>query len=197
MFGSLLGSAGNGYLWSQFLKEITRSMIRWFAAFIGYMVYRFPGAIVGFLIGSLLDNFIGGKKSDISWNEVVAQAMLERVALTENAHYATPIIHFDKSKEKGHPFAYHVYGTAITTVTLDCLRGAHEIDSVKIVHDFGKSMNIGIDIGQIEGALAQGIGWMTMEEIALAISLKKLVKAFLILSHQDMLALLALASSFF
>jgi xanthine dehydrogenase large subunit len=27
-------------------------------------------------------------------------------------------------------------------------------------------MNIGIDIGQVEGALAQGIGWMTMEEIS-------------------------------
>ena len=27
-------------------------------------------------------------------------------------------------------------------------------------------MNIGVDIGQVEGALAQGIGWMTLEEIA-------------------------------
>ena len=110
--------------------------------------------------------FVSEKKSTISWESLIAQAMLERVALSENAHYATPIIHFDKSKEKGHPFAYHVYGTAITTVTLDCLRGTYEIDSVKIVHDFGKSMNIGIDIGQVEGALAQGIGWMTLEEIS-------------------------------
>lgn len=110
--------------------------------------------------------FINDKKSSLSWEDLIAQAMLERVALSENAHYATPIIHFDKTKEKGHPFAYHVYGTAITTVTLDCLRGTYEIDAVKIVHDFGKSMNLGIDIGQIEGALAQGIGWMTMEEIA-------------------------------
>ena len=46
------------------------------------------------------------------------------------------------------------------------MRGTYEIDAVKIVHDFGKSMNIGIDIGQVEGALVQGIGWMTMEEIA-------------------------------
>ncbi|WNW02840.1 molybdopterin cofactor-binding domain-containing protein [Tenacibaculum sp. HL-MS23] len=110
--------------------------------------------------------FIDGKKSTISWEDVISQAMVQRVALTENAHYATPIIHFDKSKEKGHPFAYHVYGTAITTTTVDCLRGTYEIDAVKIVHDFGKSMNLGIDIGQVEGALAQGIGWMTMEEIA-------------------------------
>ncbi|MCI2230126.1 molybdopterin-dependent oxidoreductase [Polaribacter sp. MSW13] len=110
--------------------------------------------------------FIDTKKSSLSWEILITQAMLERIALSENAHYATPIIDFDKSKEKGHPFAYHVYGTAITTVTLDCLRGNYEIDSVKIVHDFGKSMNLGIDIGQVEGALAQGIGWMTLEEIA-------------------------------
>ncbi len=110
--------------------------------------------------------FVKNKKSDLSWEELVGQAMLERVALSENAHYATPVIHFDKTKEKGHPFAYHVYGTAITVVTVDCLRGIYEIDTVKIVHDFGKSMNLGIDLGQVEGALAQGIGWMTLEEIA-------------------------------
>ena len=33
------------------------------------------------------------------------------------------------------------------------------------MHDYGKSMSEGIDLGQVEGALAQGIGWMTMEEI--------------------------------
>ena len=117
---------------------------------------------------SLKDDFVfvDAEKTTLSWEVLVEEAMLQRVALSENAHYATPIIHFDKSKEKGHPFAYHVYGTAITTVTVDCLRGIYEIDSVKIVHDFGKSMNLGIDIGQVEGALAQGIGLMTMEEIA-------------------------------
>ncbi|CAM1368548.1 Xanthine dehydrogenase, molybdenum binding subunit [Tenacibaculum litoreum] len=110
--------------------------------------------------------FVNDKKSELTWEALITEAMLRRVALSENAHYATPIIHFDKTKEKGHPFAYHVYGTAITTVTVDCIRGNYEIDSVKIVHDFGKSMNMGIDLGQVEGALAQGIGWMTMEEIS-------------------------------
>ena len=110
--------------------------------------------------------YINNKKSELSWTALISSAMLKRVALTENAHYATPEIHFDKKKEKGHPFAYHVYGTAITTVTLDCTRGTYEFDSVKIVHDYGKSMSEGIDLGQVEGALAQGIGWMTMEEIS-------------------------------
>ncbi|WP_400076540.1 xanthine dehydrogenase molybdopterin binding subunit [Winogradskyella sp. R77965] len=110
--------------------------------------------------------YVNNKKTGLSWTELISKTMLKRVALTENAHYATPEIHFDKTKEKGHPFAYHVFGTAITTVTVDCTRGIYEFDSVKIVHDYGKSMSEGIDLGQVEGALAQGIGWMTMEEIA-------------------------------
>ena len=110
--------------------------------------------------------YVNDNKSDLTWTELISKSMLKRVALTENAHYATPEIHFDKTKEKGHPFAYHVYGTAITTTTIDCMRGTYEFDSVKIVHDYGKSMSEGIDLGQVEGALIQGIGWMTMEEIA-------------------------------
>ncbi|WP_323786995.1 xanthine dehydrogenase molybdopterin binding subunit [Psychroserpens sp.] len=110
--------------------------------------------------------YIKSEKSELTWTELIGKTMLKRVALTENAHYATPEIHFDKTKEKGHPFAYHVYGTAIITTTVDCTRGTYEFDSVKIVHDYGKSMSEGIDLGQVEGALAQGIGWMTMEEIA-------------------------------
>ena len=106
-----------------------------------------------------------GEKTDLTWVRLVRMAFMDRVSLSENAHYATPIIHFDKSKEKGHPFAYHVYGAAIIMVTVDCIRGTYQIDSVKIIHDFGKSMNPIVDLGQIEGGVVQGIGWMTMEEL--------------------------------
>jgi len=109
--------------------------------------------------------YIDGNKTDWDWNKLVMAAYVQRVSLSEHAHYAPPGIYFDASKEKGHPFTYHVYGTSIITATIDCLRGTYEIDSVKIVHDAGKSMNRMIDIGQCEGALVQGIGWMTMEEI--------------------------------
>ncbi len=107
-----------------------------------------------------------GQVTELSWEKLIIKSYLSRICLSENGHYATPIIHFDKSKEKGHPFAYHVYGTAIVTITLDCLRGTYEVDNVQIVHDFGNSINPTIDKGQIEGAVVQGIGWMTMEEIS-------------------------------
>lgn len=110
--------------------------------------------------------FLKEKETELTWNELVHKAFMQRVSLSEKAHYATPKIHFDKSKEKGHPFAYHVYGTAILVVTVDCIRGRYEFDTVKIVHDFGRSMNKMVDHGQIEGGVVQGIGWMTMEEIS-------------------------------
>ena len=108
---------------------------------------------------------LNNDKTSLDWKSLVLLAFTKRVSLSENGHYATPEVHFDKTKEKGHPFAYHVFGTAIVTVTVDCLRGIYEFDSVKVVHDFGSSMNKKIDLGQIEGGIVQGIGWMTMEEI--------------------------------
>ncbi|MBT8384917.1 MAG: molybdopterin-dependent oxidoreductase, partial [Bacteroidia bacterium] len=110
--------------------------------------------------------FINHKRSSISWKKLISIAMLRRIALSENAHYATPLIHYDKTIEKGHPFAYHTYGTAIISATIDCLRGIYTFDTIKIIHDYGISINEGVDLGQVEGALAQGIGWMTMEELS-------------------------------
>ena len=106
-----------------------------------------------------------GNKTNLHWNELIKSANLKRVNLSSHAFYATPEIHFDREKEKGKPFAYHVYGTAIIEATVDCLRGIYKIDSVKVVHDFVKSLNPIIDRGQAEGAIMQGLGWMTIEEI--------------------------------
>jgi xanthine dehydrogenase large subunit len=109
--------------------------------------------------------WVNGQKTDRDWKSLVMAGHVKRIGLSEHAHYATPDIHFDATKEKGHPFAYHVYGTAIVTVTVDCIRGTYTVDAVKTVHDFGASMNTAVDIGQIEGGIVQGIGWMTMEEV--------------------------------
>ncbi len=109
--------------------------------------------------------FRNGESTDLDWLKLVNEAYLLRVNLSEHAHYATPGIYFDWSVAKGHPFAYHVYGTAVVGVTVDCLRGIYTVDFVRCCHDFGSSMNTAVDYGQIEGGVAQGIGWMTLEEI--------------------------------
>ena len=110
--------------------------------------------------------YINDEPTVYTWKNLIQQVFMKRINLSAKGHYATPVIHFDKTIEKGHPFAYHVYGTAIITVTVDCIRGTYEIDTVHAVHDAGTSINHLVDLGQCEGGIVQGIGWMTMEEIA-------------------------------
>ncbi|MCB0595214.1 MAG: molybdopterin-dependent oxidoreductase [Lewinellaceae bacterium] len=109
--------------------------------------------------------WVDGEELDMTWPQLIQLAFSRRINLSAKGHYATPEIHFDKEKEKGHPFAYHVYGTAALLCTVDCLRGIYSFDAVHIVHDFGSSMNAGVDLGQVEGGLVQGMGWMTMENL--------------------------------
>lgn len=109
--------------------------------------------------------YIGETATALKWGELISKAYMQRISLSAHAHHATPDIHYDKATAKGRPFAYHVTGTALVETTVDCLRGTYTIDSVKIVHDIGESLHPMVDIGQVEGALAQGIGWLTVEEV--------------------------------
>ena len=109
--------------------------------------------------------YINDEPTVYTWKNLIQQVFMKRINLSAKGHYATPVIHFDKTIEKGHPFAYHVYGTAVITTTVDCMRGTYEIDSVHAVHDAGSSINHLVDLGQCEGGIVQGIGWMTMEEV--------------------------------
>ena len=109
--------------------------------------------------------YLNGDETELDWPHLIQSAYLSRTALSSHAFYATPNIYFDERRGKGRPFAYHVFGTAIVEVTVDSLRGMYDIDSVKIVHDLGRPINALIERGQIEGGLAQGLGWMTIEDL--------------------------------
>ncbi len=108
---------------------------------------------------------VAGRPAGMSWTDVVDLTYHARRRLSAHGYYATPGIHYDEQREHGHPFAYHVYGTAVFEVTVDCLRGTYAVDQVKIVHDLGRTINPTVDRGQVEGGLAQGMGWMTMEDL--------------------------------
>lgn len=109
--------------------------------------------------------FYGGEPTSLIWARLIPAAFARRVSLTAQAHYHTPGIFFDRAKGKGEPFAYHVYGTAVCEVTLDCLRGTYQVEAVEAVHDLGPSLDALTDRGQAEGGIVQGIGWLTLEEV--------------------------------
>ena len=105
-----------------------------------------------------------GAKNAVSWQEVVKQAWLDRVGLSVTGFYMTPDIKYDFMTLQGKAFYYFCYGAAVTEVEIDTRTGEWWLQKVDIVHDAGKSINPAIDLGQIEGAYVQGMGWLTMEE---------------------------------
>ncbi|AOY60452.1 molybdopterin cofactor-binding domain-containing protein [Desulfococcus multivorans] len=109
--------------------------------------------------------YLNNIPTNLTWTQLIGKAYMARVPLSAHAFYATPNLYFDCSTETGRPFAYHVYGCAAVEVTLDCLRGRYRVDRVRIVHDGGKSLDVLVDTGQIEGAVLQGLGWLTSEEM--------------------------------
>jgi xanthine dehydrogenase large subunit len=106
---------------------------------------------------------VNGKS--LPFSAVVAQAYLDRVQLWSDGFYATPGLSWDKDKMFGRPFYYFAYGAAVSEVVVDTLTGEWKLLRADILHDAGKSLNPAVDIGQIEGAFIQGMGWLTTEEL--------------------------------
>ena len=101
----------------------------------------------------------------IKFSEGVAIAYENRISLSATGYYATPEISWNRETGKGQPFFYFAYGAAITEVAVDTLTGEMSLIRADILHDCGRSLNVAIDIGQIEGGYAQGVGWLTSEEL--------------------------------
>lgn len=104
-------------------------------------------------------------KKSIAFTELISAAYFDQISLSATGFYKTPGIHFDKTKGRGKPFHYFAFGMAVAEVEVDMLTGYYQNIRTDILHDAGNSMNVNIDLGQIEGAFVQGAGWCTTEVI--------------------------------
>jgi len=97
--------------------------------------------------------------------QVVDAAYFARVQLWSDGFYATPGLSWNRETMQGHPFYYYAYGAAVSEVIVDTLSGEWKLLRADVLHDVGTSLNPALDIGQVEGAFIQGMGWLTMEEL--------------------------------
>ena len=101
----------------------------------------------------------------VPFAELVQKAYLARVQLWSDGFYATPGLHWDPKTMNGNPFSYFAYGAAVAEVVVDTLTGEWKLLRADALYDAGRSLNPAIDIGQVEGAFIQGMGWLTTEEL--------------------------------
>ncbi len=101
----------------------------------------------------------------ISFAQVACEAYEQRVSLGERGFYVTPGVDYDRATGRGTPFLYFTNGAACAEVAVNRFTGEVRCTRVDLLMDVGKSINPGIDRGQIVGGFIQGMGWVTGEEL--------------------------------
>jgi len=119
-------------------------------------------------------------KQKLIWNNIIAMAEADRVDLSEQVRFqqqgGTTIdtgLHFKPevvaagAEEKVYQFTGYTYSAACTEVEIDVLTGATTVLRADVLYDMGKSLNPAIDIGQVEGAYIQGLGYVLSEDVVI------------------------------
>ena len=108
---------------------------------------------------------VSSGEHSMTFKELASEAYMGRVQLWSDGFYKTPLVHWDFATLQGRPFFYYTYGAAVSEVIVDTLTGESRLLRADVLHNTGRSLNPAIDIGQIEGAFIQGMGWLTTEEV--------------------------------
>ncbi|CAN6840518.1 unnamed protein product, partial [Brassica oleracea] len=90
----------------------------------------------------------------VTWESLISQAYQQSINMSVSNVY-TPDI------STGY---YLNYGVAASEVEVNILTGETTILRTDIIYDCGKSLNPAVDLGQIEGAFVQGLGFFMLEE---------------------------------
>jgi xanthine dehydrogenase large subunit len=116
-------------------------------------------------IRARLDEVAKHYGESLSWESLVKLAYQERVSLGERGFYATPRLDWDWTSGRGSPFLYFTMGTACAEVLIDRFTGELKVLRTDVLMDIGRSINPGVDRGQLVGAFIQGLGWVTTEDL--------------------------------
>jgi xanthine dehydrogenase large subunit len=101
----------------------------------------------------------------ISFSDLVNEAYLNRISLSEYGHYRVPGVTFNKLTGQGHPFLYFTQGVGSSHVSVDLCTGEVKVLGVDLLMDLGRPINEGLDMGQVWGGFIQGMGWALTENL--------------------------------
>ena len=122
------------------------------------------------------------------WQNLINLAYTKRISLVETFNAKVPggetgvpnIIYKPKEQQKAIPginlsgneiggefdsFCGFTYSAACSEVEVDILTGEVKIIRSDVMYDMGWSINPALDIGQVEGAFIQGVGYVTTEKL--------------------------------
>ncbi|KAJ7565972.1 hypothetical protein O6H91_02G083300 [Diphasiastrum complanatum] len=105
----------------------------------------------------VVSKFLTSRTAQPTWKELITAAIASGIDLQARGRvYA--------GAGKNGPFQYISFGAGVTEAEVDMLTGEVTLLRCDLLLDCGKSLNPAIDIGQVQGAFVQGLGYYLTEE---------------------------------
>jgi CO/xanthine dehydrogenase Mo-binding subunit len=76
-----------------------------------------------------------------------------------------PGVEWDDEQYRGDAYATYAWACYVTALEVDTLTGEVEVIDVTAVQEVGRVLNPVLAAGQIEGGVAQGLGWALLEDV--------------------------------
>ena len=85
---------------------------------------------------------------------------------SESRYEAPPGVQWDDQNYRGEAYAAYAWAVYVAEVTVDLTTWGITVDDFVAVQEVGRVLNPVLATGQIEGGVAQGIGWALYEKVA-------------------------------
>jgi CO/xanthine dehydrogenase Mo-binding subunit len=83
----------------------------------------------------------------------------------ESRYEPPPNVHWDDQQYRGEAYAAYAWAAYVAEVTVDLATCGVTVDDFVAVQEVGRVLNPVLAAGQIEGGVAQGIGWALYEKV--------------------------------
>ncbi len=129
------------------------------------------GTLIGQAVADLLGklrgaDLLGDDYDDAAWVDACKRYHAEHGSLSGIAKYKPPPgISWDEVNFRGDAYAYYAWAVYVAAVTVDTRTAETTVDDFVAVQEIGRTVNPVMAEGQIEGGVAQAIGWALYEDV--------------------------------
>jgi len=109
---------------------------------------------------------IRGDGVSLSFRQLAKEAFGRNLNLAAEGWWHVPELDFDAKRGRGEAYFAYSFATQAARVAVDRLTGNVKVLRVWAAHDVGKAVNPAGVEAQVEGGVAQGIGWALTEHFA-------------------------------
>ncbi|HHU31837.1 MAG: xanthine dehydrogenase family protein molybdopterin-binding subunit [Zhaonellaceae bacterium] len=143
-------------------QKAKKTLLEWAAKELG------TNTIEGLVIAEGKIMVKGHPQKSITFKEACAKARFAGNRLIGEASFTTHATQVNMEDGQGAPYWPYAFGTQIAEVEVDTETGKVEVLRIVAAQDVGKAINPQSVEGQIEGGVAQGLGWSLLEEVKLS-----------------------------